>query len=485
MTERKIQSEAFNRAELESESHRIVGLLALLGALMLYVVVRSAVTSGESRLLAAQMAVLVAAVVYEAAMLAIFKRALKHDREVNVAVVILNVLIETQLPTVAILLLIRSGVVQPQLALLSPAVLLYFLFIILSTLRLSPGLCILTGLAAVGGYAAVTLSTGVKDGAALGGVPIYLLYAILIYGGSIVAAIVAGQIRNHVFAALNEAELKSELDRVNHDLDIARSIQQGLLPATAPSLEQFDLAGWNQPANQTGGDYFDWQSLPDGQVAISLADATGHGIGPALVSTSCRAYARASFLSGNGQGGQGGLLKMLNRLLSQDLSANRFVTFAVVFLDPVLAQIRVLSAGHGPILWYRYNDDKMENLKAHGIPLGMLEGAEYEGATARYMDHGDLLVLVTDGFYEWTNPSGEEFGLARLEAVIRDSRDYSAKEIIARLRTAVAKFCQGTEQQDDLTAVVLKRKFSGHVAELVSAKSEVADRSALQPSLAI
>jgi serine phosphatase RsbU (regulator of sigma subunit) len=481
MTVQKIESRAFQRAELESESHRIVGMLVLLGVLMLYVVLRGAVT-GESRLLAAQMAVLVTAAAYEAAMLAIVKRALKNDREVNIGVVILNVFIETQLPTVAILLLIKSGAVQPQIALLSPAVLLYFLFVILSTLRLSPALCILTGLSAVGGYVAVTLSMGIRDTAALDGMPIYLLYAILIYSGGVVAAIVAGQIRNHVFAALNEAELKSELDRVNHDLDIARSIQQGLLPATAPSLEQFDLAGWNQPANQTGGDYFDWQSLPDGQIAISLADATGHGIGPALVSTSCRAYARASFLTGSGQNG---LLKTLNRLLSQDLSANRFVTFAVVFLDPILAQIKVLSAGHGPILWYRYSDDKIEDLKAHGIPLGMLEGAEYEGATARYMSHGDLLVLVTDGFYEWANRNGEEFGLARLEAVIRDSRDYSAKEIIARLRTAVAKFCEGTEQQDDLTAVVLKRKFNSHTTRFVSTKSEAAERSALQPSLAI
>ena len=477
----KIESKAFHRAELKSESHRIVGTLVLLGLLMLYVVLRGAVT-GAFGLLAAQMALLVAAAAYEVAMLAIVKRALKNDREVSIAILVLNVFIETQLPTLAILLLIKSGLVEPQIALVSPAVLLYFLFIILSTLRLSPGLCIMTGLGAVAGYVAVTLSIGIRDTTSLGGVPIYLLYAILIYTGGIVAAIVAAQIRNHVFAALNEAQLKSELDRVNHDLDIARSIQEGLLPATAPSLEQFDLAGWNQPANQTGGDYFDWQLLPDGQLAISLADATGHGIGPALVSTSCRAYARASFLSGNGQNG---LLKTLNRLLSQDLSANRFVTFAVVFLDPVLAQIRVLSAGHGPILWYRYNADKMENLKAHGIPLGMLEGAEYESATARYMEHGDLLVLVTDGFYEWTNRNGEEFGLARLEAVIRDSRDYSAKEIIAQLRTAVAKFCQGTEQQDDLTAVVLKRKFAGHAAEFVSTKSEVAERSAPQPGLAI
>lgn len=481
MSVHKIESRAFQRAELKSESHRIAGLLVLLGALMLYVLLRGS-AMGEFRLLAAQMAVLVAAAAYEVAMLRTVRRALRNDREVSIGVVLLNVFIETQLPTIAIVLLIKSGVVEPQIALVSPAVLLYFLFIILSTLRLSPGLCILTGLAAVAGYLVVTFSIGIKDDGAPGGVPMYLLYAVLIYGGGVVAAIVASQIRSHVFAALSEAHLKGELDRVNHDLDIARSIQQGLLPSTVPSLEQFDLAGWNQPANQTGGDYFDWQQLPDGQVAISLADATGHGIGPALVSTSCRAYARASFLNGNGQTG---LLQTLNGLLSQDLSANRFVTFAVVFLSPTLAQIKVLSAGHGPILWYRYSADQFEDLKAHGIPLGMIEGAQYETATARYMEHGDLLVLVTDGFYEWANRNGEEFGLKRLEVVIRESRDYSATEIIARLRAAVAKFCQGAEQQDDLTAVVLKRKFAGHAAEAVTAKTEVADHSTLQPSLAI
>jgi sigma-B regulation protein RsbU (phosphoserine phosphatase) len=69
-----------------------------------------------------------------------------------------------------------------------------------------------------------------------------------------------------------------------------------------------------------------------------------------------------------------------------------------------------------------------------------------------------MLALVTDGFYEWENPEGEEFGLVRLEAVIRESRDYPAEEVIARLRSAVVSFCKGTEQKDDLTAVILRRK---------------------------
>ena len=153
-----------------------------------------------------------------------------------------------------------------------------------------------------------------------------------------------------------------------------------------------------------------------------------------------------------------GLLDRLNRLLADDLSANRFITFAVVFLDPADAQVKVLSAGHGPLLWYQYAADEIESLEAQGIPLGMIAGVKYSQANERCLAPGDMVVMVTDGFYEWEDPNGEQFGLSRLEAVIRESRDCSAEEVIARLRTAVEKFCKGTEQMDDLTAVVLKRK---------------------------
>ncbi|HKO63247.1 MAG TPA: PP2C family protein-serine/threonine phosphatase, partial [Pyrinomonadaceae bacterium] len=234
-------------------------------------------------------------------------------------------------------------------------------------------------------------------------------------------------------------------------------IQQDLLPSQSPILENFDVAGWNEPANQTGGDYFDWQSLPDGRLAISLGDATGHGIGPALISASCRAYARASLLTADGKNG---LLGHLNTLLVDDLPANRFITFAVVFLDAPASRVKILSAGHGPILWYQQEQDQIENLEAQGIPLGMMAGVKYGQANERTLAPGDMLMLVTDGFYEWENPSGEQFGLKRLEVVVRETRACGADAVIERLRWAVEDFCKGTAQQDDLTAIVIKRKTS-------------------------
>jgi serine phosphatase RsbU (regulator of sigma subunit) len=159
------------------------------------------------------------------------------------------------------------------------------------------------------------------------------------------------------------------------------------------------------------------------------------------------------------------VLDRLNRLLADDLSANRFVTFALVFVDPATSEVEILSAGHGPILWYKHATRELENLEAQGIPLGMIAGVSYEKALVRRLAPNDMIVLVTDGFYEWENPKGEEFGLNRLESVILQSNDCSAEEVISRLRYSVENFCGGTEQKDDLTAVVLKRKAVATPAE--------------------
>lgn len=458
MCAEKIESKAFKRAALNSQSARIIGLLCLLGAMMPYAIARG-LAAGEFQLMLAQTLALVLAIAYEVLILDMVKQALRQEREIAQVMWILNALIETQLPTIALFLLMEGQSMSAYRMLVAPAMFLYFLFIILSTLQLSPGLCSLTGLMSALGYLAVTFLAYRSYPVPRTGPSIfprvYFIYAGLILAGGIVSAVVARQIRNHVFAALRQSELQRKLDRMSYDLDIARSIQQGLLPAHSPRLDDFEVAGWNQPADQTGGDYFDWQALPDGRLAISLGDASGHGIGPALVTASCRAYARASFLA---DGKQDGLLDRLNRLLAEDLSANRFVTFAVAFLDSPSSQVKVLSAGHGPILWYRYAADKIENLEAQGIPLGMIAGFKYGLATEVCLAPGDMLALVTDGFYEWENPEGEQFGLTRLEAVIRESRDYRAEEVIANLRSAVLSFCRGTEQKDDLTAVILGRK---------------------------
>lgn len=454
-----LNSRAFERAALKSESYRVVALLCVLAAIAVYAMVRGVATKNYV-LLASQIVLLALVIAHESVMLYAIKKALRDDETVMPELWAFNLFIESQLPTLALFVLLLAQWMAPYQVLVAPPIAIYFLFITLSTLRLRPGLTLMTGLLSALGYLFLSFyvqlrfseSTPFADRFHF---PVYLVYAGSILGAGIIAAVVARQLRGYVRAALREAELQSELERINHDLDIARSIQRGLLPATPPQLDNFEVAGWNQPADETGGDYFDWQRLPDGQLAISVGDATGHGIGPALVSALCRAYARASFLA-NHEHHQ--ILERLNSLLANDLADNRFVTFAVMFLNPISSEIKVLSAGHGPILWYRRSANKLENFEAQGIPLGMISGMGYEDARIQCLKTGDMIVLVTDGFYEWRNPDGEEFGLDRLKETIRQARDCSAEEVIARLHREVKHFARGTRQEDDLTAVVLKRK---------------------------
>ena len=281
---------------------------------------------------------------------------------------------------------------------------------------------------------------------------VYLTSAFLILLAGFVAGAVAGQIRNHVMVALQEAR---RIERLEHDLDIARSIQQGLLPKTPPDLAAFEIAGWNQPADQTGGDYFDWQELGDGRVAVVLADVSGHGIGPALITAVCRAYTRATLLW---QHDISDVMSHMNRLLVEDLPSEKFVTFALGFLDPARSHVQLLSAGHGPLLVYRAVSGEVESLDAQGIPCGLMSSFSYGPPAEITLQEGDMLVLSTDGFFEWENSSREQFGLDRLKASIQDFHDLPAEEMIHRIYDRVLEFADGTNQDDDLTALVVKRK---------------------------
>ena len=185
--------------------------------------------------------------------------------------------------------------------------------------------------------------------------------------GGVIAGFVTREVRTHVAAALREAEARQQVQRMEHDLDIARSIQRGLLPSQSPKVRGYDIAGWSQSADQTGGDYYDWQPLPNGRLAVSLADVSGHGIGPALVSAVCRAYTRASMPT---RDELEPIMAHINGLLVEDLPDNRFVTFVSAVLDSVSSNIQLLSAGHGPLYLYEAVDDRIQSFNAHGIPLG-------------------------------------------------------------------------------------------------------------------
>ena len=249
-------------------------------------------------------------------------------------------------------------------------------------------------------------------------------------------------------------EAIKEKTRLEHELDIARAIQLGLLPNKKPDIERFDIGGWNQAAEKTGGDYYDWFNF-QGRTVVSIADATGHGIGPALIVPLCRAYFRALLMNGSSLEAA---ICNVNKLLANDLPSDRFVSAAVGVLEPSKSMMHFFSAGHGPIFFYNASMDDILLWPANDRPLGIKEGTITGKPTEIVFSPGDILVLVTDGFFEWRNPSEEVFGEQRLAQAILSLSHLPSDELISGLYKAVIDFSDGTKQADDLTALVIKCK---------------------------
>ncbi len=458
MDKEQIKSPAFQNAELQSERLRIFGVLGFVAMFIVVTAIRVFVIRTATNTPWPWTFLLAAIVIaYEFWILRRVELALKTNGSLGTRFWILSTIVETSIPAFAIAFLTSAQVEVVYRPLASPAVLVFFILIILSTLRLSFWIGALSGVVAAVSYICAALYLGWRLPFPGAHAPVtqtsVSLYAITLLFGGLVAGAVSGQIRKHVQSALREAETKRELEAVQHDLSVARSIQQSLLPQRQPGITGFDIAGWNQPADDTGGDYFDWITLPDGKVIVSLADVTGHGIGPALLASMCHAYARSNFsipqnlLSA---------FEHINQELAADLGTGRFVTFVAATCCPGCADVEMLSAGHGPLFFYSRPEDRFTTMNAHAVPLGMFPFFKSDPPARLHLQKGDLVLLATDGFFEWENDEGEQFGAQRMEGVMRASRDLAASEIISQLYDAVIRFSNGTKQQDDLTAVIIK-----------------------------
>jgi phosphoserine phosphatase len=245
-----------------------------------------------------------------------------------------------------------------------------------------------------------------------------------------------------------------EKQKQDRELAIARMIQQRQLPSGPPRVPGYELAGWSQPAEATGGDFYDYLPLPDGRVVISLGDATGHGVGPALMTTACRSLARAAISGGDDLPTA---VARVNRLLCDELDPGHFVTAFFGVLDPAANHLTYLSAGQGPVLLYRAGSRTAAELPTHGPPLGIVPDIPFDPPEEVDLRPGDWLVMMTDGFYEWEGPGGERFGSERLVRVLRDAGGSAPADVIRSAYAAATAFAAGTPQADDLTAVVVRR----------------------------
>jgi sigma-B regulation protein RsbU (phosphoserine phosphatase) len=172
------------------------------------------------------------------------------------------------------------------------------------------------------------------------------------------------------------------------------------------------------------------------------------------VTAASRAYARATAASA---GPLDSTVARLNDLLHGDLKGERFVTLVACLLDPAARHMKLVAAGHGPVMFFSRSSNQVQvTIDTHGLPLGIVDQSEYERAMDLRFEPGDALVLVSDGFFEWMNGSGESFGTERLAASILESCRKDPQRIIERLREDLARFNGGTSQADDTTALVIR-----------------------------
>ena len=450
-------SAAFEQALLHSERRRILGVIVFVtifvSAMTLRIVIYGSKMSPWGILVS------LALIGYEVAVLGLVQRALKHTHNLPRYIWLTSILLETAYPALGLAFFTSPRIEFAYRPLATPWILAFFPFLILSTLRLNPWISRVAGIVASLSYLAAASYLGWRPSlhdplthtttqTAVG------FYAIILLASGIVAGAVSSEIRKHVQAALREVETRNRLERVEHDLGIARAIQQSLLPHIRPTMNGFEIAGWNHPADETGGDYFDWKHMPDGRLAVMLADVTGHGIGPAMLASECRAYARASF---SNHDSLQGTFQRINESLEDDLAPNRFATFVAVVCKENNGEVELLSAGHGPLFIYSSETKTLRELSAQAVPFGILPTMVFEDTVILHLSPGDIVLLITDGFFEWENAAGEAFGVARLGDTVRESSHFPPEEIIAELYNRVLAFAKGTRQNDDLTAVVIKR----------------------------
>jgi predicted ester cyclase len=242
-----------------------------------------------------------------------------------------------------------------------------------------------------------------------------------------------------------------ERERVEQELKVARSIQQASLPEEVPKLEGWQIIPYYQPAREVGGDFYDFFELDEGRLGVVVGDATGKGVPAALMaeatSNMLRAVARALDSSSPGE-----VLAQVNETLLARIPPSTFVTCFYAILEPENGSLRYANAGHDlPYLWH---GGDCEELRARGIPLGLMPGMGYEeGEASLREDHGVL--FYSDGLVEAHNPEGEMFGFPRLRALIAEHAEEGS--LADFLMNELHSFTgEGWEQEDDITLLTLK-----------------------------
>lgn len=253
-------------------------------------------------------------------------------------------------------------------------------------------------------------------------------------------------------ARLYAQEMQQRL--ISQELATARMIQQSFLPQSVPQHTGWDIAAHWHPVREVAGDFYDLYPLPDGRLAVAIADVSGKGVPAALfmaLSVTVLRFAMSLRFS------PGELMDRANRAIIANQGSRMFTTAFVGYLDLDSGHLQFASAGHNPPLLYRAATGRCEYLVAPGVAMGLFGSARY-AEKAVHLAAGDILALYTDGITEATDAREQEFGIEGLAKLVIQRADRPAQELAERIVDAAAAFAHGAGISDDQTLVVIKRE---------------------------
>ncbi len=240
-------------------------------------------------------------------------------------------------------------------------------------------------------------------------------------------------------------------ERFEHELQVARDIQLGSLPEGVPTLEGWQIDPYYQPAREVGGDFYEFYQLGDGRVGFAVGDGTGKGVPAAILMTGTSAYLGGVAAASDSSPGEA--LALANEALFARIPPIMFVTCFYAILDPKSASLTYANAGHD--LPYLHRKGGAEELRARGMPLGMMPGMSYEEREVSLAED-ECVLFYSDGLVEAHNPRGEMFGFPRLRALVAEhgSERSLGNLLLEELYSFVG---EGWEQEDDITLLTLRR----------------------------
>jgi serine phosphatase RsbU (regulator of sigma subunit) len=264
-------------------------------------------------------------------------------------------------------------------------------------------------------------------------------------------------------------------ERLEKELEIARDIQETLLPAYLPHLRNFEIDAYYHPASQVGGDYFDLIKVDEQHLMIAVGDVAGKGVPGLVIMAMTRMLVRHLALRGERPSR---LLRHLNVLLKRDMKRNLFLTLFCGLLDKEEGTLSFASAAHMPIIVYHSNEQMVRMVKTQAKPLGVFTDEVFSKGLDEVtiqLRPGDCFLQFTDGLNEMRNPGGVEFGLDRAMQAVYDEAKGGARHLLAELRRRLEAFRCDAPQSDDLTLLAVSALPAG-MERVIEERMETLDR---------